>query len=128
VPRDAKSSALLQGKYLGAEERVQIIRPVDVIDALLETVVSVRSYVVTAVVIVGTSTVVTTVLVFLLSLRLRRREILTMHRIGGSRKRIAGILGAEIVVTVSLGVCLATVLTCLTARFGAAAVQSIVLR
>ncbi len=127
VPRDAKTSALLQGKYLGVDERVQIIRPLDVIDELLETVISVRSYVVTAVIIVGVSTLITTVLVFLLSLRLRRREILTMHRIGGSRKRIVGILVAEIVATVFIGLCLAGVLTALTARFGAAVIQSIVM-
>jgi putative ABC transport system permease protein len=127
VPRDAKTSALLQGKYLGVDERVQIIRPLDVIDELLETVISVRSYVVTAVIIVGVSTLITTVLVFLLSLRLRRREILTMHRIGGSRKRIVGILVAEIVATVFIGLCLAGVLTALTARFGAAVIQSIIM-
>ena len=127
VPHDAKASALLQGKYLGVDERVQIIEPLDVIDELLATVVSVRSYVITAVIVVGISTLITTVLVFLLSLRLRRREILTMHRIGGSRKRIIGILATEILVTVMIGICLAGVLTALTARFGAAVIQSIVM-
>ena len=82
---------------------------------------------VTAVVVVGCSTLLTTVLVFLLSLRLRRREILTMHRIGGCRKQIGAILAAEIVVTVLLGVGLAGVLTALTARYGAAWIQSIVM-
>jgi putative ABC transport system permease protein len=127
VPRDAKSSTLLQGKYLGADERVQILGPIDVIGNLLDTVVSVRSYVITAVIVVGFSTLITTVLVFLLSLRLRRREIITMHRIGGSRSRIVGILAAEIVITVLIGMCLAGVLTALTARFGAAVIQSIVM-
>jgi putative ABC transport system permease protein len=127
VPRDAKASALLQGKYLGAEERVQIIRPVDIIDELLETVISVRSYVVMAVIVVGFSTLLTTVLVFMLSLRLRQREILTMHRIGGCRRRIAGILAAEIVVTAFIGSCLAGVLTAFTAIYGAAVIQSIVM-
>ncbi len=127
VPRDDKASALLQGKYLGADERVQIVEPLDVIDELLETVVSVRSYVITAVIVVGVSTLITTVLVFLLSLRLRRREIITMHRIGGSRKQIVGILAAEIVATVVIGLCLAGVLTALTARFGAVIIQSIVM-
>jgi putative ABC transport system permease protein len=127
VPLDSKAAALLQGKYLGADERVQVIEPIDIIDELLETVASVRSYVITAVIVVGISTLITTVLVFLLSLRLRRREILTMHRIGGSRKRIIGILAAEIVVTVSVGLCLAGILTALTAQFGAAIIQSIVM-
>jgi len=127
VPRDAKESALLQGKYLGAEERVQIIRPLDIIDELLETVISVRSYVVMAVIVVGFSTLLTTILVFMLSLRLRQREILTMHRIGGCRRRIFGILAAEIVVTAFIGMCLAGVLTTFTAKYGAAVIQSIVM-
>lgn len=127
VPPDAKASALLQGKYLGSEERVQIVRPVDIVDELIETVISVRSYVVMAVIVVGFSTLLTTVLVFMLSLRLRQREILTMHRIGGCRRRIAGILAAEIVVTASIGVCLAGVLTAITAKYGSAVIQSIVM-
>lgn len=127
VPRDDRASALLQGKYVGAGGSVQMVRPLGSINELLETVVSIRSYVVTAVLVVGLSTLVTTVLVFLLSLRLRRREIVTMHRIGGSRRRIAAVLTAEIVVTVFLGLCLAGILTAVTARFGAAFIRSIVM-
>jgi len=118
---------LLQGKYLGAEESVQIIRPLDIIDELLDTVIAVRSYVVMAVIIVGFTTLLTTILVFMLSLRLRQREILTMHRIGGCSRRIAGILAAEIVVTACIGVCLAGLLTALTATYGAGFIQSIVM-
>ena len=128
VPNSPKTSALLRGKYLGADERVQIVKPLDVMDELLETVVSIRQYVVTAVVIVGLSTLITTVLVFMLSLRLRRREVITMHRIGGSRGRVVSILAAEIVVTIVMGICLAGVLTVMTAHFGAALIQSIVMK
>ena len=127
VPQDAKASALLQGKYLGAEERAQIIRPLDIIDELLETVISVHSYVVMAVIVVGFSTLLITVLVFMLSLRLRQREILTMHRIGGCRRRIFSILAAEIVVTAFIGVSLAGALTSLTAKYGDALILSIVM-
>ncbi|UCG79726.1 MAG: hypothetical protein JSV60_07005, partial [Desulfobacterales bacterium] len=127
VPPDRKASTLLQGKYLGAEEMVQIVRPLNIIDELLETVISVRSYVVMAVIIVGFSTLLTTVLVFMLSLRLRQREILTMHRIGGSRRRIFSILAAEIVVTAFTGLCLAGILTAITAKYGAVVIQSIVM-
>ena len=98
------------------------------IDELIELVVSVRSYVVTAVVLVSLSTLFTTVLVFLLSLRLRRREIATMHRIGAARGRVRGILATEIVGTVAMAVCLAVIMTALTARFGAALVQSLVMQ
>ena len=58
---------------------------------------------------------------------LRQREIVTMHKIGGCRRRIGAVLAAEIVVTVLIGACLAGILTTLTARFGAALMRSIVM-
>ena len=77
--------ALLRGRYLGDEETAQILFPVTVMDNLLSTIFTVQTYVVAAVVFVGLATLLTSILVFLLSLRLRRREIETMIKIGGSR-------------------------------------------
>lgn len=128
IPKDDKSSAILQGKYLGEDELVQIVRPFDVMNDLTETVVSIRQYVLTAVIVIGISTVITTILVFMLSLRLRKREVITMHRIGGSRARVFSILSAEIVVTIFMGVCLAGILTVITAEFGTELIRSIVMQ
>jgi len=126
IPRDAKSGALLQGRFLGAEEMAQIIDPRNVIDDLLGTVVSVRKFVIVGLLVVGIATFALAVLVFLLSVRLRRQEIRTMHRIGGARSRIAGILAVEIVSTVILGLCLAAVLTYLSVQFGSTLIESLV--
>ncbi|NIR60600.1 MAG: hypothetical protein GWO02_14360, partial [Gammaproteobacteria bacterium] len=46
IPPDEKSRALLMGRYTGPEEKVQILRPIGVIDDLLGTVFTVRGYVV----------------------------------------------------------------------------------
>jgi putative ABC transport system permease protein len=127
VPHDKKSSALLRGKYLGQDEVVQIVRPITVMDELLETILTVQSYVITAVIIVGLSTLATAVLVFLLSLRLRRREIETMHKIGGARSRVLAILASEIVVVLLIAISLAAGLTLLTAQYGSAAIQTLIL-
>ena len=126
VSHNEKSSALLQGKYLGDDETVQIVKPVNVMDDLLETILAVQTYVVTAVIVVGSSTLATAVLVFLLSLRLRRREISTMHKTGGSRERVFCILASEIVVVVLLGCGFAAAMTVLTGRFGAEIIRAIV--
>ena len=126
-PRDEKDATLLQGKYLGDEERVQIVRPLDVMNELLETILTVQSYVVTAVILVGFSTLSTAVLVFLLSLRLRRREITTLHKIGGSRGRIVCILASEIAAVMLLGAALAGLLTALTTRYGSAVIRAILM-
>jgi putative ABC transport system permease protein len=126
-PHDRKSGTLLQGKYLGEDERVQVVTPRVVMDELLATILTVQSYVVAAVVVVGVSTLSTAVLVFLLSLRLRRREIVTLHKIGGSKRRVIAILASEIVLVISAGILLAGGLTLLTARYGACAINAILL-
>jgi len=95
VPRDEKSKTLLLGRYQ-SDERVQLIQPREVIDELLATVFSVQRVIIVALTVVGMTTLVLAALVFLLSLRLRRGEIETMMKIGGSRPRIAAILGVEV--------------------------------
>jgi putative ABC transport system permease protein len=128
VPDDDKSSALLQGKYLDAEERVQIIQPATVMDELLQTIFTVQRYVVAAVIVIGSSTLMTALLVFMLSLRLRKNEIATLHRIGGARHWVAGLMGAEIVVVLLLGVLLAAALTGLVSQFGEQLIRMLILK
>jgi putative ABC transport system permease protein len=127
VPKGDKSSALLQGRYLSADELVQVVTPATVMRELLDTILTVQSYVVTAVVVVGASTLATAALVFLLSLRLRRREIETMIKIGGARRSVTAILAAEIVVVIAAGVVLAAGLTALTAVFGSEIIRAVIL-
>jgi len=127
VPNDERSSTLLRGKYLGDEEKVQILKPVEVMSELLETIISVRSYIIVAMIVVGLSTLATMVLVFLLSMQIRQREIQTMHKIGGSRGRIAAILASEILAVLVIGILISLVLTLLTAQFGPAILEGILL-
>jgi putative ABC transport system permease protein len=127
VPPNLKSSTLLQGKYLGDDERVQITKPTAVMDELLETILTIQRYVVAAVVVIGFSTLMTAVLVFMLSLRLRKREIETMHRIGGSKRRVMGLIGTEIAVVLLLGLAFAGILTLIASRFGAELIRILVL-
>jgi len=82
---------------------------------------------VTAVVIVGLSTLATAVLVFMLSLRLRRREIETMVKIGGSKLSILSVLASEIVVVLVISISLAGVLTMATSWFGSTAIRALIL-
>ena len=127
-PPDRKSAAILMGRYEASDERHQILQPVLVMDELLETVLTVQSFVVAAVIIVGTATLATTVLVVLLSLRLRRREIETMIKIGGSRGRIVSVLASEVIGVAAGGVALAFVLTWLTSEFGSELIRSFILQ
>jgi putative ABC transport system permease protein len=127
VPHDAKAKALLMGRYLDRDEVCQIIEPVTVMDDLIATVVKVRSYVVAVVVLVSSSTLVSAVLVFLLSLRLRRREMETMSKIGCSRWNVASLLACEILIVVALAVTLAAGLAFVTNVYGPSLIREFIL-
>jgi putative ABC transport system permease protein len=127
VPHSEKSGVLLMGRYQGDDEPSQIVRPIAVMNDLLDTILTIQSYVVAAILIVAVATLATAALVFLLSLRLRRREIETMVKIGGSRLSVAAVLVSEVVVVLVLGVGLAGGLTLLTSRFGSAAIRTFIL-
>ena len=127
VPHSKKSGVLLMGRFQGDDEPSQIVRPIAVMNDLLDTILTIQSYVVAAILIVAVATLATAALVFLLSLRLRKREIETMVKIGGSRLSVAAVLVSEVVVVLVLGVVLAGGLTLLTSRFGSAAIRTFIL-
>jgi putative ABC transport system permease protein len=128
VPHDEKSSALLQGRYLGQDEAVQIVQPLGVMEELLATILTVQQYVIAAIVIVALSTLATVALVFLLSIRLRRREIETMTKLGAPRRVVLSVLVSEIAAVLLAGLVLASGLTALTGWLGAAAMQAFLLQ
>jgi ABC-type antimicrobial peptide transport system permease subunit len=63
----------------------------------------------------------------MLSLRLRRREIDTMFKIGASRSCVTGTLVSEVVVVLALAILLAAVLTALTSRYGTNLIENLIL-
>jgi putative ABC transport system permease protein len=126
VPPDQKSSALLQGRYQGTDERVQVARPVTVMNELLDTILTVQRFVIAGAVIVGLATLASAAFVFMLSLRLRRREIETLFKIGGSRVSVAAVMASEIVVVIATGVVLASVLTFVTSQFGGVVIRALI--
>ena len=126
LPMDAKSKTLLQGRYLGEDERVQIVKPVAVMDDLLGTIFTVRRYVMVAVIILAVATLATMALVFVLSLQLRRREMETMQKIGGSKARIRGLVAVEILGVLVSGVLMAAILSALTGWFATTVTRMLV--
>ena len=118
VPKDRKSGILLQGRYEEEGAAVQMLVPSDVVNEILETMFSVRDYVILGSIGVGIATLLTAALVFVLSIRLRHREIETIRKIGGSSQRLIGILVSEILLVVCSGVVIAAVLTAGVSRFG----------
>ena len=105
---------------------MQIVRPREVMDRLLATILTVQEYVTAAMAGVGLATLATAALVFLLSLQVRRREIETMVRMGCSRRRLFAVLTTEIAGVLVAGVVLAAALTALLSRLGHEAVGLLV--
>ncbi len=118
VPVDRKSGILLRGRYEEEGNAVQMLVPSQVVNEVLETLFSVRDYVVLGNIGVGVATLVTAALVFVLSIRLRRREIETIRKIGGSSQRLRAMLASEILLVVAGGVMIAGLLTAVVSRFG----------
>jgi putative ABC transport system permease protein len=118
VPHDRKSGILLRGRYEEEGTAVQMLVPSEVVNEVLETMFSVRNYVVLGSIGVGLATLVTAALVFVLSIRLRRREIETIRKIGGASRHLRAMLAAEILLVVVGGVVIAGLLTAGVSRFG----------
>ena len=54
----------------------------------------------------------------MLSVRLRQRELLTMHKIGGARARISAILAGEVIIVLLISALLAAALTAASYSYG----------
>ena len=124
APKDQKSGTILMGRYEGDDDPSQIVQPTTVMNELLDTILTIQGFIVAAILLVAAATLATAALVIMLSLRLRRREIETMNKIGGSRLTIGALLVSEVVAVVVIGVILAGVLTLVTHQFGAGLIRT----
>jgi len=126
LPPDQRDSALLQGRYQSAEDVAQVVVPTEVMDELLATILTVQRFVIAGAVILGLATLASASLVFMLSLRLRRREINTLFKIGGSRAAVGMVMASEVVVVLLAGALMAAMLTLVTQQFGAVVIRALV--
>ena len=106
------------GRYIGDEDPRQIIEPREIVDELLATILTIQQYVTVGMLVLGAATLATSAIVFLLSLRLRRREFETLHRIGGQRVSVLVIGLFEIVSVIAVSAVLAAFLSGLTSWIG----------
>ena len=127
VPNDRKSSIMLRGRYQtqGTGTVVQMLVPLKVINNLLKTAFSVRDFIVLGSIGITIATAAITTLVFVLSVRLRRREIETIRKIGGPRRRMWAILFAEILMVICGAVVIATGMTAAVSRLGGVLIRVI---
>ncbi len=107
LPADQRAEALLLGRYQDTEAGLQLVRPGKVAGDLIATIFRLKRMLDAVVATVGFATVLTVALVFMLSYRLRARELTTIFRLGCSRGAIAGFVGAEIALIAAASAALA---------------------
>jgi putative ABC transport system permease protein len=127
TPENDKAETILLGQYFSPDETTQIVRPRQVMDSLLARVIMVRSYMIAIISIVSLVTLFTISLVIVLSIRLRRAEIVTMSKMGCSRFTIASVLGSQITIIVLASAAIATTLALLTDVYGSELVRMLIL-
>ena len=81
LPHDAKSEAIVAGRYQGNKD-VQVIRPEDVLEGLLGALFKVEGMVIAALTLVAGAAGAVAALVFGLSFRMRQREFATLAEVG----------------------------------------------
>lgn len=104
-PRDDRARDELLGDY-ALEERVQAVRPVEVIDTVFGIVLRLRDLLAAYFGVVAAATMGFVAMIISLSLRLRAEEIRLMRRMGSARWSIALLVGAELVLVLFAAVIL----------------------
>lgn len=104
IPNDGKSEVLLMGRYLSPDSGSQVLKPTEVLDELMSIIFKAKRLFDFGVILLSVATVLLIALVIALSLRLRKRELETMFKLGCSRNIVFWLQAAElsIVITISL--------------------------
>lgn len=119
APLDARSAAILRGRYLDRDNPLQIVEPAEVVGGLFESVFRVKAVLDAVVAVVAGAAALAVGLAVFLSLQLRRREMETAFRLGGRRATVAWLVATESVILLCLAFILA--LAILTVTEGAMA-------
>jgi putative ABC transport system permease protein len=96
VPKDDRAGTILLGRHAAQSEGPQLVRPGTVVQGLIETIFRIKTVLDAVTLVVGLATLLTVVVIFMLSWRLREKELVTVFRLGCSRGAIAGFVIAEI--------------------------------
>nr|WP_255647375.1 ABC transporter permease [Fulvivirga sedimenti] len=116
-PRNDRERIQLRGRYESRTDNIQMIVPADVVNELVATVFTIRDLVFKAGVFIGIATLCIATLVFILSVRLRKNELNTIRKMGGSGRWIQQVLGLEIVIVLTLSIGTAWIITLFVSTF-----------
>jgi len=109
-PRDDKSQAILLGRFTGSGERLQLARPDQFIERVLDRIFGVGRVLGAVASAAALLVALVAATAFALSIRLRADELALMQRLGASRARVAVFLAVEAVFLLSVAIAIAVVL------------------
>ena len=95
APNDARAATILRGRYLDAENPVQLIVPKEVIGELVGRIFRIKALLDAVTLIIGGAALAAVALAVFLTYRLRDGEIRTAFKIGARRGMILRLLAAE---------------------------------
>ena len=107
VPDSKKNRALALGQYRSENSSEQIVIPLDAVTQLTETLFATRKMILAAFLVLGIAALGLAALVFLLSFRLREREMRTYAKIGASDFTIVILKSTEVAIVLVAGIVLA---------------------
>lgn len=107
VPRDEKSEALLAGRFLDKDSPLQLIRPLEEVRKLMETLFKMERLGLVLFGLVSAGLLGAGGLVFALSFRMRRRQFATLADLGVSRRALVLTKLCEVALVAVLGLALA---------------------
>ena len=97
LPHDHKSKTILMGRYMSDKPLQMLIEPHKVITSLIDTIFDIKNLALVILLVILAATFAIAVLVFILSIRLRRNELQTILKIGASPFRVKMLLFGEII-------------------------------
>jgi putative ABC transport system permease protein len=125
IPQDSKSGTILLGRYQDdSSNGMQLIDPEPVMDDLFATVFEVQALVVVSLLAVGAAAVLISILVFMLSARLRKREFASLENLGADRSTVRFLVFFEALFVLVASVALTGLLVWLLFLFAPAIIRA----
>ncbi|MEM6390151.1 MAG: ABC transporter permease [Pseudomonadota bacterium] len=107
VPSNERDATILRGRYLDADNPLQMIVPEDVVSELVARIFRIKAVLDAVTLIVGVAAFAAIALAVFLSYRLRAREMQTAYKLGARRGIILQLLASETMILLGIAALLA---------------------
>jgi putative ABC transport system permease protein len=122
LPHNAKSEAILTGRFQDTKTSTQLIRPRDELNTVLSTLFRIEGAVIAGLALIACAAAAISFIVFTLSFKMRAREFATLADIGVSPRTLATIKASEVALIGLTGLVIAALAVVLVIQFGPALV------